>query len=771
MSEDYILQEQLKRFNVDEDILNWFDILEDKSISLAKKSEVALKVLVSSIPNGEIRPQQKLLIEEMVRLLDNNKDGLLQAGTGVGKSVSYLIPAILSGKKFFVTTSTIQLSSQLANKDLPMLKKYLFPDLTFANVQSFSNYICPKRVEELKEELNANAGLKLGTADKEERDTANYLSTRVKEYQSNKLKAEEFVVNNMKVDKKSLCDNFRCAGPNCVYKCKYIRNKDDEVDVTRCPVAAMMRKVKSSQVITTTHAYVSHLLRNARSKSTMGTLSDRALWIADEAHDLESYIESASSIQLHLTELRNYHHKIAEYITDETDNNVIKVFATKLPKYSMLMEGEESLQYESVDDFERDLRSLNTILNELELTWGEYKEIFRQTFNANGGRIPCESVIQFTPEELDLFSRMQMRLNEIKSKLSTLVSLSIRFVPTILKIATEMTEVVDTLIRADSFKDDYITYGRYCETKDDKGNKYEDFYIASIFLKSGEALQAGLGTLDLKKSTLTNKNEKDEISFIGVSATLKSNNSFDSMKMSLGLDKLENKECDCLDVGTVFDYQKQCLMYVPNGMPSVKDTKSHREFFQEELKKLIKASKGGALVLCTSISEMKETYNYLQLEFGDVYPVYYFSGDSKDGLTKEEAVKLFTENEDSILVGTRGFFQGLDVQGNSLRLLCIDKIPFPTPDIVNRRKSELAGQKGLNGFSLYQITPATMTLLQALGRLIRHTTDSGVVSVFDDRLFNMGLSWINPIRNSLPSAKITTNIKDVERFYKERGEL
>ena len=216
MSEDYILQEQLKRFNVDEDILNWFDILEDKSISLAKKSEVALKVLVSSIPNGEIRPQQKLLIEEMVRLLDNNKDGLLQAGTGVGKSVSYLIPAILSGKKFFVTTSTIQLSSQLANKDLPMLKKYLFPDLTFANVQSFSNYICPKRVEELKEELNANAGLKLGTADKEERDTANYLSTRVKEYQSNKLKAEEFVVNNMKVDKKSLCDNFRCAGPNCV---------------------------------------------------------------------------------------------------------------------------------------------------------------------------------------------------------------------------------------------------------------------------------------------------------------------------------------------------------------------------------------------------------------------------------------------------------------------------------------------------------------------------------------------------------------------------
>ena len=86
------------------------------------------------------------------------------------------------------------------------------------------------------------------------------------------------------------------------------------------------------------------------------------------------------------------------------------------------------------------------------------------------------------------------------------------------------------------------------------------------------------------------------------------------MKMNLGLDKLENKECDCLDVGTVFDYQKQCLMYVPNGMPSVKDTKSHREFFQEELKKLIKASKGGALVLCTSISEMKETYNYLQLE-------------------------------------------------------------------------------------------------------------------------------------------------------------
>ena len=129
------------------------------SCSLSTKSIFALKVLIKKIPNGELRPQQLELIHRMSNVIETEDDGLLQAGTGVGKSISYLIPAIISGKKCFVTTSTKQLTSQLTDKDLPLLKEYLFPDLQYSGLQSLSNYICIKKYLDMFEEIQENPGL------------------------------------------------------------------------------------------------------------------------------------------------------------------------------------------------------------------------------------------------------------------------------------------------------------------------------------------------------------------------------------------------------------------------------------------------------------------------------------------------------------------------------------------------------------------------------------------------------------------------------------
>jgi len=149
INEEY--NKELEQYSLLED--NLAEILNSKC-SLSTKSIAALKYLISKLPNGEIRTQQLILIHKISNVIEYKDDGLMQAGTGVGKSIAYLIPAIISKRKCFVSTSTIQLTSQLADKDLPTLKKYLFPELEYLALQSLSNYICPRKMTELLDELH-----------------------------------------------------------------------------------------------------------------------------------------------------------------------------------------------------------------------------------------------------------------------------------------------------------------------------------------------------------------------------------------------------------------------------------------------------------------------------------------------------------------------------------------------------------------------------------------------------------------------------------------
>lgn len=672
MIHNLYIEDIQQNFGKPEDDIEWED-MQKSNCSLSTKSIFGLKELIKNIPNGETRPQQIILVNKLGEILTENNNGMLQAGTGVGKSIGYLLPTILKGKRFFVSTATKQLTSQLTNKDLPLLQKYLFPDLKFAALQSFSNYICPKKLQEITDEYNLN---KLIFDDrKDELAALGELNIKYTNYKLGKLKTEDVTTEGINHN----CESFTCSGSNCVRNCKF---KDKE----ECPVNKLVKKAKSADVIVTNHAYVSQLITKASRDKTksLGMLDKRSLWICDEAHDLDGYLERAFSTSLSLDTINNYMRKLEKYSEIDTKSSISANFDDKYRQYLTIIEEvfdgvpeDDNLFYQDGSEIIYDLKTIIGILKSLFGVWSNVRtqlqmKLYTSNEANNKHDKSIEEEISFDENDLTVFDSSVKTLEEISLRLSTLDALNLRYIPTIKNIVADLMESLLTYNRSNILPNEYVLYSRYDEFE----NSY-NFVISATYLNTGDALQAGLGYLDLDKSNLLTVNS-NKVNLVCVSATLCIDGGFRDTADKFGMLKLKDIHCLCEDVGTVFDYKNQGLMYIPTGIPDVKrNRKEHFEFFKTNVRDLIEISHGGALILCTTKSETEETYKYLQDTIGNKYTI--LSAEDRQWGTKNELVEVFRKDKDSVLVGTRGFFQGLDIQGDSLRLLCLNKLPFGSP--------------------------------------------------------------------------------------------
>lgn len=634
----------------------------------------------------------------------------------------------------------------------------MFPELEYTGLQSLTNYMCLKKFTELIEDSNKDIAL----FSKVRPDDAKALETVLPEYrkyQIGEISAENFTIDNLGVN----CDSFQCAGSTCTRACKF-ENKDN------CPVFKIVKKVLRSQVVVTNHAYVSNMIVAASKEEDkeLGIIKGRPLWICDEAHDLEGYLERAFSTEMSNFTLKNvYIPKLTRYLETTV---MTKTFSDNYERYNAILESSSNpvgkeLRYFSKEELERDVRGFGIIVGGISNILERYKmeaedEFYIQAENTNYPLENLEKQFEFRDRDIEEFKDYITSLGIIKARLETLNSVDVKYVPSILTMVNDVLDGIRKFYLAHENKTDYVTYYNYSE------NHGEDnmFKVSATYLIPGEAMQAGLGYLDPDKTDLPTINNT-KINMIGVSATLCVEGGFRDTADKLGMLKLKDIHCQCTDVGTVFDYQKQGLMYIPQQIPDVKSKRGeHFEYFKQSVRDLIEISNGGALILCTTKKETTDTYKYLQEEFEGRFTV--LSADDKKWKNKNDLVKAFREDKNSILIGTRGFFQGLDVQGESLRLLCLNKLPFGSPGVVSKRKSEIAEAKGLNAFRTTAVVPTIMMLLQAVGRLIRHTKDKGVVAIYDNRLYS-GANWMSPVVNSLPPFKITKDMEEIKQFFTE----
>jgi ATP-dependent DNA helicase DinG len=242
---------------------------------------------------------------------------------------------------------------------------------------------------------------------------------------------------------------------------------------------------------------------------------------------------------------------------------------------------------------------------------------------------------------------------------------------------------------------------------------------------------------------------------IFTSATLSSQQSFRYYSERLGLDGFESQSFD-----SPFDYQRQAMLYLPEHLPEPSDDR-YAPAFGELCHQLLQATEGHCFILFTSYRMLGLTADYLRSRID--YPLLV-----QGELQRNELLQQFTRVENPVLLGTSSFWEGVDVKGDQLRCVIIDKLPFKSPaDPVYRRRIQQVNKNGGNAFFEVQIPEATISLRQGVGRLIRDVADRGIVALCDNRLNTRGYG--KGMLESLPPMQRSSDLEQVKAFARQIG--
>lgn len=612
------------------------------------------------LPGYEARPQQVQGSRLVQRAIEMRGIAAIEAGTGVGKSLMYLVPAIASGKRIVVATSNKLLQQQLYRKDLPFLAERLFPDLTYALQMGKSNYMCM---------------LKGGAAEVSP-ELENWMDTTDDGLlESISFDADWFELKEIRIDDD--CTKRKCP---LFSECWYYQAKAE---------------AQEAQVVITNHT----LLAMNTMYPDAQILPDYDILIVDEAHSLPEYFRMA--------------------VGDEMTFNSITDLLGKIQKFSVVGKAQE-LFYKFQSEVER-------IVSESSDSF--QVGIPRTTFVESAKNLGI--ALLDLSEDLIITAGDQRTEDEIKC--ASLADSATRLAHRLTAFAGPVEGVMVRWI-----------------SKNKNGSLS---FVASPH---------DISYLTKQVMGYQFNERPNPKPVIFTSATLAAPD-FESFARDVGLWDDGYIDALTMQVDSPFNYEKNAILYVPDAaMPDPKDG-GWKGMVTEEIEGLVNASDGGALLLFSSNDMLDHAYESLYRTFEhNGFEVY-----RQGQLPKSEIVNRMRAAQNVVVFATQGFYEGVDVQGENLRLTVIDKLPFEAPSPLLSAQEDAAKVRGDNPFVTIHLPRAIKKTKQAFGRLIRTKEDSGVVAILDTRLRTKpyGRYQVYP---SLPPARYVKSRYVASDFLQER---
>ena len=623
----------------------------------------------SSLPGFEHREAQQEMAAAVADVMREGGELLVEAGTGTGKTLAYLIPAILSGQRVVVSTGTKNLQEQLFYKDIPLVRKALNIPFTACLMKGRGNYLCLARFTQFQ----AQPAFRF-FEESSHFETLQRWSRMTKTGDRSEI---PHVPEKLDFWKGISARSENCVGKECP-------------DFDRCYVTKLRQKAAESELIVVNH----HLLFAdlvVRQGAYGEVIPDYDYLVLDEAHQVEDVATA------------NFGLTVSSAAVEELAQDAEKAWSAR-----------------------RERSRARQALTELKRLRGASQELF-QTYRPRDGkddryRLRPKSATPAQERATDLFRRQLSRVREglegIPEPDESSVALSRR--------AGEIDIDLEVIVSAAD--PEAVSW---CERRE-----------RSVALRSSPIRVAPMVRsmlLDRKRAVVL------------TSATLAVDESFDYVSSRLGVGTDRGRQ-----LPSPFDYQSQALFYVPRHLPPPKDP-GFIGSATEEIRSLLRASRGRAFLLFTSFANLHAVRN--EIEPNLPYPLF-VQGDASRG----ELLDSFRETPGAVLLATSSFWEGVDVMGEQLSLVVIDKLPFAVPSdpLVSARMDWVTGTGG-NAFSEYQVPMAILTLKQGLGRLIRSKSDRGVVAVLDSRLSTM--AYGKRFVKSLPPFRLTHDRDEVELFF------
>jgi len=620
----------------------------------------------SMIGGYEHRPAQLQMAEAVHDAFQKHHHTVVEAGTGTGKTLAYLLPAICSGRRVVISTATKSLQEQLYQKDVPFLQKHFAPNLKVAVMKGRSNFLCLSKMHALADQPMLK-GMEEVDAFRQIRDWSKLTETGDR--------AElTFLPDDSELWSRIDARRDTCTGKKCP-------------EFEKCFLTQMQNRAKEADlIIVNHHLFFADL---ALKQDDFGSiLPEYSAVVFDEAHEMEDVASDYFGQQI-----SNFRF---EELARDADH------AMRLTKT-----GSPTL-----------LRRTQRIR--------EKSRAFFDSFPPRDGRFP------FTRQEREAF--LEQNRESYDALLNACKAMETEF--------AALTQKPEELTRVARRSFEIRQEFSFLFESNEKNYVY-------WFERRNKGVFLAATPIDISQ-ILREKLFESFDTVILTSATLTVAGRFEFIRQRLGLDHA--KECA---LPPEFDYQQQALLYLPQKMPDVRDA-GFAGKAADEIVQLLELSQGRAFCLFTSYSQMNDLFERVRTRVD--FPLM-LQGTAPRSVLLER----FKNTPNAVLFATASFWQGVDVPGEQLSCVIVDRLPFAVPsDPIVAARVRALQDEGRNPFSEFQVPEAVLALKQGFGRLIRAKTDRGVLALLDTRIQRMPYGKI--FLESLPRYRRTNDLEDVSRF-------